>query len=103
MTLETHSLMAVFSGWDGYQRSLVAAIAPLSQEQLGYRPDPDRRSVGEIAARLRRRTPPCKGMPGPSAPDGVLLKSCRQTLQVSPFCQFGKRGDYGVTAVSLRH
>lgn len=50
--LEPRSLMAVFSGWDGYQRSLVAAIANLLPEQLRYRPAPDRRSVGKIAAHI---------------------------------------------------
>ncbi len=49
---EMDSLMTVFSGWDGYQRSLVAAIAPLSQENLQYRQAPDQRSVGEIAAHV---------------------------------------------------
>src|SRR5579863_9537139 len=44
--------MAVFSGWEGYQQSLVAAIAPLSQEHLRYRPAPDRRSVGETATHI---------------------------------------------------
>ncbi len=52
MTQQTPSLMDVFSGWDGYQQSLVAAIAPLSQQNLRYRPAPDRRSVGEIAAHI---------------------------------------------------
>jgi uncharacterized damage-inducible protein DinB len=52
MMLETPSLLTVFSGWDGYNRSLVSAIAPLSPEQLQYRPAPDRRSVGEIAAHV---------------------------------------------------
>jgi uncharacterized damage-inducible protein DinB len=47
-----NSLMAVFSGWDGYHRSLVSAIAPLELEHLRYRPAPDRRSVGEIAAHI---------------------------------------------------
>lgn len=46
------SLMSVFSGWDGYQRSLAAAIAPLTPEQLAYRPAPDRRSVGELGAHI---------------------------------------------------
>lgn len=50
MTLEHPSLMMVYGGWEGYQRCLVSAIAPLSQEHLRYRPAPDRRSVGEIAA-----------------------------------------------------
>ena len=52
MAAETCSLMTVYSGWDGYQQSLVAAIAPLSQENLRYRPAPERRSVGEIAAHI---------------------------------------------------
>jgi uncharacterized damage-inducible protein DinB len=52
VTQENVSLSTVFSGWDGYQRSLVAAIAPLTPEQLAYRPAPDRRSVGEIAAHI---------------------------------------------------
>jgi uncharacterized damage-inducible protein DinB len=46
------SLMQVLSGWDGYHRSLVSAIAPLTLENLRYRPVPDRRSVGEIAAHI---------------------------------------------------
>ena len=49
---ENVSLMTVYSGWDGYQRSLAAAIAPLSREHLAYRPAPERRSVGEIAAHI---------------------------------------------------
>ncbi len=52
MTQESVALSTVYSGWDGYQRSLTAAIAPLSQEQSAYRPAPDRRSVGEIAAHI---------------------------------------------------
>jgi uncharacterized damage-inducible protein DinB len=52
VTQENVSLSTVYSGWDGYQRSLVAAIAPLTPEQLAYRPAPDRRSVGEIAAHI---------------------------------------------------
>ena len=35
---ETISLLSVYSGWNGYQVSLVNAIAPLSQEQLAYCP-----------------------------------------------------------------
>src|SRR5512140_3117134 len=52
MTLETPALLTVFSGWDGYQQSLVAALAPRSKEELRYRSAPDRRSVGEIAAHI---------------------------------------------------
>lgn len=52
MTTDTQSLMNVYRGWDGYQISLVRAIAPLSREQLAYRPAPHVRSVGEIANHL---------------------------------------------------
>ena len=40
MPEEMHSLLTIFQGWDGYQISLVRAIAPLSREQLLYRPAP---------------------------------------------------------------
>lgn len=49
---DTISLISVYSGWEGYQTSLVHAIAPLSRENLRFRPLPDRRSVGEIAAHI---------------------------------------------------
>ena len=52
MTPENPSLITVYSGWDGYQTSLVHAITPLAQEHLRYRPAPERRSVGEIAAHI---------------------------------------------------
>ena len=52
MTQEAPSLREIFSGWDGYQRSLTAAVAPLSPENLRYRPTAERRSVGEIAAHI---------------------------------------------------
>ena len=45
-------LMTVYSGWDGYQTSLVRTVASLTPELLAYRPAPDRRSVGEIAAHV---------------------------------------------------
>src|SRR5579859_6544823 len=44
--------MAVYSGWDGYQTSLVRTVAKLSSEQLAYQPAPDRRSAGEIIRHL---------------------------------------------------
>jgi uncharacterized damage-inducible protein DinB len=52
MTGESPSLMAVYSGWDGYQSSLVQAIAPRSPEQLGWRPAAHLRSAGEIARHI---------------------------------------------------
>jgi uncharacterized damage-inducible protein DinB len=42
----------VYDGWDGYQTSLVHAIAPLRSEQLAWRPAPNLRSVGEIARHI---------------------------------------------------
>ena len=52
MTAEVHSLMTVYKGWDGYQISLVRAIAPLSRDQLIYRPASHLRSAGEIARHI---------------------------------------------------
>ncbi len=52
MTTNGHSLLMVYNGWDGYQISLVRAIAPLSREQLAYRPEPHLRSAGEIARHI---------------------------------------------------
>ncbi len=49
MTTDAYSLMSVYKGWDDYQISIVRAIAPLSREQLAWRPAPHLRSVGEIA------------------------------------------------------
>lgn len=50
--METVSLRVVYGGWEGYQQSLVSAVAPLSLEHLRYRPTPSARSVGEIAAHI---------------------------------------------------
>ncbi|HEY6408461.1 MAG TPA: DinB family protein, partial [Ktedonobacteraceae bacterium] len=52
MAINAASLMSVYEGWDGYQVSLVRAIAPLSIEQLAYRPALHLRSVGEIASHI---------------------------------------------------
>ena len=52
MSSGTYSLMMVFKGWDGYQVSLVDAIASLSREQLAYRPAPHLRTAGEIARHI---------------------------------------------------
>jgi uncharacterized damage-inducible protein DinB len=45
-------LIDVFRGWDGYNRSLVNAIAPRTPEELRFRTAPGLRSVGEIAAHI---------------------------------------------------
>ncbi|MSP13812.1 MAG: DinB family protein [Chloroflexi bacterium] len=59
MTTDNPPLMMVYEGWDGYQVSLVHAIAPLSPAQLAWRPAPHRpsvgthlRSAGQIAAHI---------------------------------------------------
>ena len=52
MTTNVPSLLMVYKGWDGYQVSLVQAIAPLSREQLSHRPGPHLRSAGEIARHI---------------------------------------------------
>ena len=44
--------MSLFSGWDGYNVSLIHAIEPLTSAQLAYRHHPQRRSVGELAAHI---------------------------------------------------
>ena len=46
------SLATVYEGWNGYQTSLVNAIAPLTPEQLRWRPAPDLRSVGELVRHI---------------------------------------------------
>lgn len=43
-----HKLSRVLEGWDGYQTSLLRAAAPLTREQLNWRPAPDRRTTGEL-------------------------------------------------------
>lgn len=52
MTAASHSLMSVYEGWGGCQTSLVHAIAPLSPEQMAFRPAPHVHSVGEIARHI---------------------------------------------------
>jgi uncharacterized damage-inducible protein DinB len=45
-------LARVLEGWDGYQASLLHATAPLTSEQLCWRPAPGRRSLGELARHI---------------------------------------------------
>lgn len=46
------SLSGVWEGWDGYQTSLAHAVAPLSAAQLAWRPQPELRSLGEVARHI---------------------------------------------------
>lgn len=45
-------LSEIFDGWQGYQTSIVHAIAPLTMGQLRWRPFPDANSVGEIVRHI---------------------------------------------------
>lgn len=45
-------LSTLFDGWQGYQQSIVAAVAPLTAEQLAFRPAPALRSVGELVRHI---------------------------------------------------
>jgi hypothetical protein len=48
----TTSLIDVYRGWEGYQASLVHAVAPLTDEQLAFRAAPGLKSVGEIVRHI---------------------------------------------------
>lgn len=48
----SNSLMIVYEGWDGYRRSIIKAVGPLTAEQLNWRPSPHLRSVGELVRHI---------------------------------------------------
>jgi len=52
MTNKSPSLASIYEGWDGYQRSLLHAVEPLSTDQLAFRPAPDQRSVAELVRHI---------------------------------------------------
>ncbi len=52
MSSDFLSLISFYDGWDTYQSSLVQSIAPLTPEQLAWRPAPHLRSAGQIAAHI---------------------------------------------------
>ena len=52
MSAEPMPLSKIFEGWEGYQRSLVNAVRPLTAEQLAWRPAPHLRSVGELVGHI---------------------------------------------------
>jgi|SRR5579859_2952821 len=52
MTDETMGVLYFYQGWENYQELLIKAIASLTSEQLGYRPAPHLRSVGENARHM---------------------------------------------------
>lgn len=49
---ERDALEVLYGGWAAYQEQLVAAAAPLTDEQLGLRAAPGLRSVGEQLAHI---------------------------------------------------
>ena len=52
MTEQHPSLASFYAGWDVYQQHLVAAIAPLTLEQLALRSSPQQWSVGILVAHI---------------------------------------------------
>lgn len=52
MNAFTFPLRTIFHGWDGYQTSLVRAVATLTPEQLAWKPAPHLRSVGELVEHI---------------------------------------------------
>lgn len=52
MTTSALTLASVYDGWDSHQTSLAHALAPLTRDQLIWRPAPNLRSVGEIARHI---------------------------------------------------
>ncbi len=52
MSIHQPTLADILDGWNGYQTSLANAIAPLTAEQLRWRPTANHRSVGELARHI---------------------------------------------------
>jgi uncharacterized damage-inducible protein DinB len=54
--MDTNSvpLTSIYEGWEGYNTSLVKAIAPRTREELAWRPAAGLKSVGEIADHIAR-------------------------------------------------
>ena len=52
MTQHMWPLADIYEGWDGHHTSLVHAVAPLTREQLLWRPTANLNSVGELARHI---------------------------------------------------
>ncbi|MGB8646530.1 MAG: DinB family protein [Anaerolineae bacterium] len=52
MNPEQMTLAEIYQGWEEYQRKIVAALAPLTAEQLAFRAAPSLRPIGNIAAHM---------------------------------------------------
>jgi uncharacterized damage-inducible protein DinB len=44
--------MTVYEGWDGYRRAILQAVAPLTPEQVAWRPAAHLRTVGELVRHI---------------------------------------------------
>ena len=56
MTEQQLSLLPFYAGWRIYNQRLVAAIAPLTAEQLALRTTPHHWSIGMYATHYRRQS-----------------------------------------------
>ena len=52
MTEHPTSLADLYKGWDTYQQLLLAALTPLSDEQLELRAAPQLRTIRELVAHI---------------------------------------------------
>lgn len=52
MSQPADSLWKVYEGWEGCRQSILKAVAPLTPEQLHWRPAPHLRSVGELTRHI---------------------------------------------------
>jgi uncharacterized damage-inducible protein DinB len=52
MADESFTLTTFYTAWKAYQNRLQAALAPLTSDQLGLRPTPGLRSIGETALHI---------------------------------------------------
>lgn len=80
MKPEQTSLTRIFEGWEGYNTSLVHAVAPLTSFQLGFRPANPLRSVGELARHISLgRLTWFARLDAPGSPDLVQQVSAWET------------------------
>jgi len=52
MTEAQPTLTTFYKGWEDYQAKLIAALAPLTPEQLALRAAPNVRAIGELAVHI---------------------------------------------------
>jgi uncharacterized damage-inducible protein DinB len=52
MFVDSRSLVKVFEGWEGYQASLVRAVAPLTPKQLAWGQSARVRTLGQLACHI---------------------------------------------------